>query len=273
MVARSADDSFELYHRVKSMPRSTTRAAVSDTLQINVNGPVDGLSKTNILSATGPRGKPLMVKLLRLSSDGTMEPALQKQEMSMERDMADRFGKVTTEAFVPMSVETVFVDKERKVVAIIMPRYVTTVAKNAQSPLDCILTQGKRILRAVQCMHAEDFVHMDIKPDNIFINQEGAWYLGDFGSSKKVGDAITSCTEMMYPRALRGKPAKKEYDIFMLGLTVLIAADLAHFKQLYSDDNVLEMRLVAEKLSQLAKIHAGLCEFASNLLKDNPGGL
>ena len=56
----------------------------------------------------------------------------------------------------------------------------------------------------------------------------------------------------------------------MLGLTVLIAADLAHFKQLYSDDNVLEMRLVAEKLSQLAKIHAGLSDFASNLLKDSP---
>ena len=37
------------------------------------------------------------------------------------------------------------------------------------------------LLKALQHLHDHDLVHMDIKPENIFIGMDGICKLGDFG--------------------------------------------------------------------------------------------
>lgn len=37
------------------------------------------------------------------------------------------------------------------------------------------------VFQAVKHLHDNNLVHMDIKPDNIFVSQEGIYKLGDFG--------------------------------------------------------------------------------------------
>jgi serine/threonine protein kinase len=56
-------------------------------------------------------------------------------------------------------------------------------------------------------MHRAGLTHADVKGDNIFIEQQGRWFLGDFGSCKKVGDIMTSSTAGFYSRQLVGAGA------------------------------------------------------------------
>lgn len=88
------------------------------------------------------------------------------------------------------------------------------------------------LLLAVQHLHDHDLIHMDIKPENIFIGIDEICKLGDFGlvidlakmdSSKAVeGDPRYLATEV-----LRDRKFTKAADIFALGVTILeLATDL-----------------------------------------------
>ena len=88
------------------------------------------------------------------------------------------------------------------------------------------------LLLAVQHLHDHDLIHMDIKPENIFIGMDGICKLGDFGlvidiakmdSSKVVeGDPRYLASEVLTERKFT-----KAADIFALGVTILeLATDL-----------------------------------------------
>ena len=64
---------------------------------------------------------------------------------------------------------------------------------------------------------------MDIKASNIFISAaDGRWYLGDFGSSKRVGEVITSSNLHAHSNvAIVGQKAHPKYDWLMLLLVLL----------------------------------------------------
>jgi len=138
-------------------------------------------------------------------------------------------------------------DEKKELLGIVMPRFVTTLGKAPQIPLTTILTQGTRILNAVKTVHSRGYVHLDIKPDNIFIDQKGNWFLGDFGSCKPAGAIISSSTPMYYPLKLRGLSADKSYDMFMLGFSFLIAYDKENFQDMFADLHVPSVEEVKKK--------------------------
>ncbi|KAL3842302.1 hypothetical protein ACJMK2_020332 [Sinanodonta woodiana] len=88
------------------------------------------------------------------------------------------------------------------------------------------------LLMAVKHLHDNNLVHMDIKPDNIFITYDNVCKLGDFGlvidlskgndfSEAQEGDPKYLAPELMDGKF--GKPA----DIFSLGISILeLASDL-----------------------------------------------
>lgn len=88
------------------------------------------------------------------------------------------------------------------------------------------------LLMAVKHLHDHDLVHMDIKPENIFISDDGICKLGDFGlvldlrkgvdlSEAQEGDPKYLAPELM--AGTFGKPA----DVFSLGISILeLASDL-----------------------------------------------
>ncbi|XP_054724685.1 LOW QUALITY PROTEIN: membrane-associated tyrosine- and threonine-specific cdc2-inhibitory kinase-like [Uloborus diversus] len=87
------------------------------------------------------------------------------------------------------------------------------------------------LLLAVKHLHDHNLVHLDIKPDNIFITNDRTCKLGDFGivldlSKSDVTDAIEGDPRYIAPELMQGvfsKPA----DIFSLGITILeLASDL-----------------------------------------------
>ncbi|XP_033126288.1 membrane-associated tyrosine- and threonine-specific cdc2-inhibitory kinase-like [Anneissia japonica] len=87
------------------------------------------------------------------------------------------------------------------------------------------------LLQGVKNLHEHNLLHMDIKPDNIFLSYDGVCKLGDFGlaldyNKGDLSDAQEGDPKYLAPELLQGKFGK-EADIFSLGITMLeLACDL-----------------------------------------------
>ena len=87
---------------------------------------------------------------------------------------------------------------------------------------------GVDICRALEACHKKSIIHRDIKPDNIFINANGDFLLGDFGISKmvdelnraetRIGTYEYAAPEVVY--AKEGESYDETVDIYSLGLVL-----------------------------------------------------
>lgn len=86
------------------------------------------------------------------------------------------------------------------------------------------------LLMAIQHLHENELIHLDIKPENVFISN-GICKLGDFGlvvdlSRMQPGDAIEGDPKYMAKELMSGQFTKAA-DIFSIGITILeLACDL-----------------------------------------------
>jgi non-specific serine/threonine protein kinase len=117
----------------------------------------------------------------------------------------------------------------------------------ARGPLSAtdVISIGAQITDALSAAHAKGFVHSDIKPTNIFVNQHGDVKLLDFGLAKLVTEATpeagaiacapapaldrrtitipgTACGTAAYmsPEQIRGEPVDARSDLFSVGVTL-----------------------------------------------------
>lgn len=83
------------------------------------------------------------------------------------------------------------------------------------------------ITHAVSLLHRDGLVHKDLKPENIFINNEGKILLADFESSKTFNELQEESKRFGWPgmtpgfiapEVYRGQPRGKEIDIYALGM-------------------------------------------------------
>ncbi len=80
-------------------------------------------------------------------------------------------------------------------------------------------------LSAMAFAHRNGVVHRDIKPDNVFLDDDGNAYLSDFGIAKTVGtDAseasgqIVGTPAYLAPEQIRGEEATPQSDIYAFGI-------------------------------------------------------
>jgi len=103
--------------------------------------------------------------------------------------------------------------------------------KQDNIPQDIIWAYLVDLLQAVQHLHDHDHIHMDIKPENIFIGMDGICKLGDFGLMLDLavpdrGGIMEGDPKYLAPEVLDGRYTKA-CDVFSLGVTILeLACDL-----------------------------------------------
>jgi serine/threonine protein kinase len=85
------------------------------------------------------------------------------------------------------------------------------------------------VARALEYAHSRNFVHRDIKPDNILITLSGVAKLSDLGLAKRIDEAshLTATRQgfgtpyyMPYEQAINAKYADARSDIYALGATL-----------------------------------------------------
>lgn len=87
------------------------------------------------------------------------------------------------------------------------------------------------MLQAVDHLHSNQYLHLDIKPDNIFISKDGLYKLGDFGlvvdlSKKSSIDPLEGDPKYLAKETMQGIFTEAA-DVFSLGITTLeLACDL-----------------------------------------------
>lgn len=98
--------------------------------------------------------------------------------------------------------------------------------KNHNIPESMVWNYFVDLLQGLKHLHDRDLIHLDIKPDNIFISHDGLCKLGDFGLAVgvKVGEDQKEPTEgdprYLAPELMQGQFTKAA-DVFSLGITIL----------------------------------------------------
>jgi NIMA (never in mitosis gene a)-related kinase len=95
--------------------------------------------------------------------------------------------------------------------------------RGQEIPEDVILELFIGMLLGVQYIHQNNIVHLDLKPNNILLDDIGNPKISDFGiaktlvNSKKGSRSIIGSYMYMSPEALLGKNCETNTDIWSLG--------------------------------------------------------
>ena len=84
-----------------------------------------------------------------------------------------------------------------------------------------VIKLGIDICKALESCEKEKIIHRDIKPDNIFVNKEGDFKLGDFGLSRKMSQSVSVSL-----RKIKGTPLYMSPEAFDWGQQVDHTSDL-----------------------------------------------
>ncbi len=131
-------------------------------------------------------------------------------------------------------------------------------------------------LKALSALHASGHHHLDVKPANILITQDGDVKLADFGLSASGSEGgMLGTRRYMAPERLSGHAPGPEADIWSLGVVLISAAfgqDFFHQAE-EAFGQLLETDQVAEKLAKIKEENAlspNLLDFTSKCLALHP---
>lgn len=123
-----------------------------------------------------------------------------------------------------------------------------------------IIQMAKDICRALLEIHNMDFLHRDLKLENIYIDEDGNHYLGEIGLENKVstfqtGSVKRGSYEYLAPEVYLNKEYSKRADIYSLGVILYILCNDGKIpKELQRRDKNMELPMpcnAKEKLSEL----------------------
>ncbi|GAB1222498.1 hypothetical protein ENUP19_0113G0006 [Entamoeba nuttalli] len=114
------------------------------------------------------------------------------------------------------------------------------------------------VLRGLRELHRLGLAHMDVKPENIFVLNDGRVKLGDLNSCRKIGESLSldDIGEASYcaPEVIGGQ-ASQLADVFSLGITVFEMDTRRKFpnyeQNFYFTDPILLKLFRFEELKQM----------------------
>eukprot|EP00842_Homolaphlyctis_polyrhiza_P000207 jgi/Hompol1/1187/HPOL_005531-RA len=222
-----------LYYAVNSLPSTATIDHIESQLHVSISSEVS-LTQPNILYAMDfDAMRNILIKIIRVDSSTSSDTVT---EHSTTANREDQVCKAVTKANIAGMVKCDVVrvsiqDTDQKTVsnsdliAIKMRHYASSLAECSEFPENLVKAGFERIFCALKEFHKLGWVHMDVKPANVFVGDHLEWDLGDFGSARRIGENVISWTELINPYTIRkGMEAIAAMD--MVQLCVLVAIEL-----------------------------------------------
>lgn len=109
------------------------------------------------------------------------------------------------------------------------PSVRAVLAAHGRFPLGAAVQVGLDVAQALRFLHDRQYVHRDVKPDNILLGPEGSAKLADLGVAKRLNDdpRLTSIARgvgtshyMAYEQALNPALVDGRSDLYALGATL-----------------------------------------------------
>ncbi len=97
--------------------------------------------------------------------------------------------------------------------------------KNHDMDESTVLRLGIDICKALELCSKRNIMHRDVKPENIFVSNNGDFKLGDFGIARNVDAIVTNLSQKgtysyMAPEVFKGENYNFTVDIYSLGLVL-----------------------------------------------------
>jgi serine/threonine protein kinase len=108
----------------------------------------------------------------------------------------------------------------------------------------------RRILTGLEFCHGREVVHGDIKPTNVFVDDRGATFLGDFGVRDFLPGGLRGHTlEYASPELLEGRPRSAGSDVWATAVTLyqLLTGELPFGSRDTDDEDTVAGRITEAK--------------------------
>ncbi len=144
-----------------------------------------------------------------------------------------------------------------------------------------VLRLGCDICAALETCAAHHIVHRDVKPDNLFVNKDGSYKLGDFGISRKLEQTMMASYKgtvaYMAPEVHRGGAYSGVADLYSLGVVLYQMLNGGRLPLLPEDhkftdmEKAIEARLGGAELPRPAEAQDELGQVILKACAHSPG--
>lgn len=95
-------------------------------------------------------------------------------------------------------------------------------------PVKYVVSVAKKLCLALEYAHVKGFIHRDIKPHNVMIDESGEPYIADFGIARNTAtntitseeSAVMGSVHYFSPEQAKGERVDKRTDIYSLGILI-----------------------------------------------------
>jgi hypothetical protein len=230
-----------LYEFVKALPGTTTKAVFSAKLGIDIKGPLfqerSTCGRAATLVGTHTSGRSVIVKVIYSVNRALASKPLEAR-VCTDLQLEPWDGAPHPHFLVRASAACLDVQPEEAHLfkrsgacwAVITSRCIATLAELTHLSDAALVAGMVRLRAALEYMHAQGFVHCDVKSDNVLVQSDGSWLLFDFASTTPLGLPITSLTENFHPTLMLGMPATVEVDWQLLFCMLLVEVNKSNWQ-------------------------------------------
>ena len=134
-----------------------------------------------------------------------------------------------------------------------------------------VLLVFRMVATGLNAMHQQGYLHCDIKPNNILINDSGSIKIIDLGQGCKIGTVkprIQGTPDYIAPEQVKRKHLDQRTDIFNLGATMYWAVTGKNVTTLIPQNNDLSATLGQRDFPAPHEVHRKIPPGVSKLILD-----
>lgn len=146
-----------------------------------------------------------------------------------------------------------------------------TLEKSKSLSLGDVLLVFRMVATGLNAMHQQGYLHCDIKPNNILINDSGSIKIIDLGQGCKIGTVkprIQGTPDYIAPEQVERKHLDQRTDIFNLGATMYWAVTGKNVPTLIPQNNDLSATLGQRDFPAPHEVHRKIPTGVSKLIVD-----